>query len=797
MRLFALSGAWVAGVFVGSQLGLEGALLLALALSPVLLLSCWPPKPALIWGGLCLLAFLLGGWRFQNSPPSLNDGALRLYNGSGLLEVVGVVENDPEPGDGSIQIRLTAENIRRDAEWLPVMGKVLVFARDGYPGYGYGDWLKVKGQLETPPQLEDFDYYQYLARQGIHSVMRYPQIERLATGHGFAPLEWIYRLRRGLADSLAKALPEPQASLAQGILLGLRRGIPDDVSAAFARTGTTHILAISGQNISIVAGMASFVGVWVFGRRRGRYLLLSLAIVWGYAVIAGAAPSVLRAAIMATLVLWASYLGRQASGLSSLAFAAAVMIGLDPLILWDISFQLSFLAMAGIILVAPTFQERIDDLASQHYAIGGNIGKGVVAGLASSLGAVLATLPVIALNFHRISSVSLLATLLALPALPAIIVTGAFTAFAGLLAPPFAQPIAQVVGWAAWPFVSYLLGVVTLFAQLPFASWETKGMNEAMVWAYYGLALALLWLGRGGVARLHPGLRRAAAEIKGAAAHGVIALLALVAVAVWTVALTEPDHRLHVYFLDVGQGDAIFIETPSGRQVLIDGGPSPQTIAMALGKRMPFWDRSIDLVVLTHPQEDHLAGLVEVMRRYQVAMVLEGGLGKGPASYGEWQALLKEQGIPRLEATAGQRIDLGAGVALEVLHPHAGPEWSGSSDVNNASAVLRLTAGYASFLFTGDVGVAAEKELLTRGGELKSTVIKVAHHGSDTATSPQFIEAVDPQMAVISVGADNRFGHPAPQTLERLVGRPVYRTDQRGTIEVVSDGQKAWTETER
>ncbi len=276
----------------------------------------------------------------------------------------------------------------------------------------------------------------------------------------------------------------------------------------------------------------------------------------------------------------------------------------------------------------------------------------------------------------------------------------------------------------------------------------------------------------------------------------------LIAVAlVWTAAIAAPDSRLHVFFLDVGQGDAIFIQTPSHRQILIDGGPSPEAITNELGPRMPFWDRSIDLVVLTHPHDDHIAGLVEVLRRYQVGQVWESGLEYDSPAYDEWRKLIEDKGIECTVARAGLRIELGDGVRLDVLHPQAEMLQGTSSDVDNNSVVLRLVYGQVSFLFTADIFQEAEHFLLSEGAEINGEVLKVCHHGADTSSSAYFLEAVEPKLAVISVGADNSFGHPHPEVMARLAQRvgaeAIYLTAERGTIELISDGQRLWLQTER
>jgi competence protein ComEC len=248
-----------------------------------------------------------------------------------------------------------------------------------------------------------------------------------------------------------------------------------------------------------------------------------------------------------------------------------------------------------------------------------------------------------------------------------------------------------------------------------------------------------------------------------------------------------PDGQLHVWFLDVGQGDAILIQTPDGRQILVDGGPSPSALLDQLGEVMPFWDRTLDLVVLTHGDADHLSGLIPIFDRYKVATVVD-TVGPGDKGAESWLAALSAAHIARQPAVRGARIDAGATV-LTVLSPRDGNSGLAS---NNDSLVLRLDYGASSALLTGDAETEAEQEMLEAGLPLRADVLKVGHHGSNASTSANFLAAVQPRLAVISVGADNRFGHPAPELLKRLSGTEILRTDQCGRIELVTDG-KSWT----
>jgi len=253
------------------------------------------------------------------------------------------------------------------------------------------------------------------------------------------------------------------------------------------------------------------------------------------------------------------------------------------------------------------------------------------------------------------------------------------------------------------------------------------------------------------------------------------------------------DNKLHVYFLDVGQGDAILIQTPSHQNILIDGGSSPQKLNLELGKHLPFWKHDIDLIVSTQPHSDHIAGLVDITRRYNVKQIIEPDIEYDSSAYSEWRKLIETNDINCSTALAGQRINLGSEIYIDILNPQADRIEGTSSDIDNNGVVLRLVYGKISFLFTADIRDETEQLLIDRGYELESNVLKTAHHGSNTSSSAKFIRAVSPNLAVISVGQDNKYGHPATEVLERLNDIDVLRTDENGTIELFTDGQTLWT----
>ncbi|MDO8715864.1 MAG: DNA internalization-related competence protein ComEC/Rec2 [Dehalococcoidales bacterium] len=799
MPLIYLSFAWIVGILFGERFSWPLALICVGFIPLVLLLFMPRHRKWLLLLGICLIAFFGGGLYTQYRLPSNGDNSLRFYNDKSAVEIEGMVSHDPEVGDKTIRLHLSVTNIT--GEGHEVSGNVLLFVPIYPTGtnvsstYNYGDVLLVTGKLETPARLDGFDYQGYLANQGIYSIMYYPRIETLETGRGLTPLAWVYHLRGRLAEIMNRVLPEPQAALAQGIVLGMRGDIPPDVKDDFIHTGTAHLLVISGVNLSIMAGILVSLGIWLFGRRLYIYVWLALGMIWLYALLTGLEPPVVRAVIMASLFLIAELLGRQRSAGITLVFAAAVMVSITPRILHDASFQLSFMAMAGLIFVFPPLQSLGRKLVS---SIAGDkeviitAANTVVDSFGVSISAVIAVWPLIAYYFGIISWVGPVATLLTMFSMPGIIIFGSLAGVIGF----FFLPLAQVIAWVAWLFLTYLFIVVKIFDLVPFGN--IGPFDSKWIWIYYAALAIILWLGSNRQ-KFVASLSKVADFAAGLRMKWVVGGLLVAAVLVCVAVATMPDDNLHVTFLNVGQGDAILIQK-GNRQVLVDGGPSPQAIALGLSREMPFWDRNIDLVISTHPHADHITGLLEVMNRYRVEQVLYPDSGNGSPLSGEWLRLITGKNIKSTIARSGQQINLGETV-IEILNPPVPPLTDTESYIDNNAVVLRLKMGGVSFLLTADTMWEAETELIARRADLSSTVLKVGHHSSNTSTSAEFLAVVNPSVAVISVGAKNDFGHPNKEVMARLVGQVgqanIYRTDENGTIEFTTDGKKLWVKLEK
>ena len=813
MTLTALAAAWVTGLLLGGQAALP---LEALALWSVAGAALWSAyawragRRGLVAAG-CAAAVLLaaGAWWGDRAASRDVDAALSPLFVEDQVTLRGVVLADPER-DGAAY-RFQFGNIEWDAGegWRPVAGRVQVTARPGVamtrerpaPHVRYGDRLTLTGAVESPPVFDDFDYREYLARQGVGAVARFPSLALAAEGGGNPLLERVYAVRAALAESLQRSLPEPASALARSLLLGQRRGLPDPVRDAFIETGTSHLLAISGLHVAIALGAALALGRLAFGGARWA-LLLALAAVWAYALVSGMSPSVTRAALMGSVFLLARALGREGAGLPALAAAAAVMTALDPRVLGNVSFQLSFTAVGGLLLLAPPLEARLSRAAARLTGDEGApaaLGRAAASALAAGIAATLGTLPLVALVFERVSYLGVPVTLLALPALPLALAASGVAAVAGVVW----TPLGVVAGWAAWAPLAYLLAVVDAAARLPGGLLALGGMTPTMVWAYYTLLAGAAWglrRGQDDAAEAPPTPRRL--RLGGGRLRWAVLAMALACAVVWTAAFTAPDGRLTVAFLDVGQGDAIFIQTPTGVQLLIDGGPDPDALHRELGRVMPFWDRSLDVVVLTHPDADHLNGLVSVLERYDVALVAETGVASTSAQYASWRRILDGRAdAETLDVFAGQTLYTGDGVVVNVLNPPEDVDADMPDLRNNSGVTLRVAYGNVSFLLPADIHAYTEQALVASAAPLNATVLKAAHHGSATSSSQAFLDAVDPAAVVVSAGLDNRYAHPASAVVARLtdaVGAgDVHVTAEHGRVTFTTDGERLWRETER
>ena len=786
--LMLLTAAWTAGIVLARWLALPWEVLLLAAIPTLggLFLYRRETQPRFL--ALCGLMALLGAGRLLLANPVIDEAHVAYYNDSGPLTLEGHIVDEPDVRDQYINYRLRAETLTPvDEDSRPIRGIVLVRA-PRYPEYNYGDTLSLSGRLEIPPVFDTFSYQEYLARQGIHTMMRRPQITLLEAQAGFSLKAAIYRFKARAQGVINRILPEPQAALLNGILLGLRSSIPQDLYDQFNATGTSHVIVISGSNITLVVAILLLAGKLIVGRVQAIWLAGTGVIL--YTIMVGADPAVTRASIMGLILVGAVYFGRSNDAGNALFAAGLVMTAINPLAVWDVGFQLSFLATLGLIALVPVLERGSDALfwglpvQSQLHSLGGLLKDTLLVTLAAQI----IVTPLLIYHFERLSLISLLANLLVVPAQPAVMAFGGLATIAGLVY----LPLGNLLGWLAWLPLTWTTLIVQWMARF---SWAQVAIPRPPIWLillmYAAIGAAVWWLSHPLERRRFPGKTSQLKPTTSMALGGLLTLSLLT----WSATVNLPDGRLHVAFLDVGQGDAIFITTPNGRQILIDGGPSSAQLGRRLGQEMPFWDRSIDVIVSTHPDLDHLGGLVEIVERYEVRAVLVNDLTPDSSLHQTWLNQLESGNHRPILVRQGMVLQLDEGLQAFILNP--GPATLYAQAENDHSVVIRLTMDQVSFLLPGDIESGVERVLTASGFNLKATVLKSPHHGSKTSSDPRFLNKVNPQLVVISAGEDNPYGHPHDEVLQRYADLDiaVLKTAEQGTIEVITDGQQVWVET--
>ncbi|MGC9348687.1 MAG: ComEC/Rec2 family competence protein [Anaerolineae bacterium] len=785
--LFTL--AWAGGILL-TQASDFHAVWLLLPIPPTLtLLVGWGDRRGARRAAAMLLGLTLGGLRFALAEPTITPSHAAFYRDRGVAKVRGVVVAEPDERVGDTRLRVEVEQVTlADGDPRAVEGRLLVYG-PVYSGVRYGDLVTATGELETPPVFEDFSYRDYLARQGIFAMMRDAEIGVLASHRGNPAFERLLAFKSRAHRVVLSLLPEPQASLLAGILLGIEQGIPQELVDAFAATGTSHIVAISGFNLTLVAGVFAGFARRYF-HRRGE-MILALVGLWAYVLLVGASAAVLRAGVMSSLLLLARREGRPVHGPTSLAAAVLLLSLWQPGMLWDVGFQLSFAATLGMMLYVPPLTKGIDRLlrrlldAERAQRVLGALNEGFIVTLAVQI----ATFGIMLGQFQQLSLVSQLANFLILPVQPYIMGFGGAALLAGLLL----LPVGRVVAAFAWVFLTWTILVVEWAAALPAAAIELGAMALSFVWGYYLLlAVATWWFSqeREARARIRCAVRDMPSRLlaglrpehrRWAVATGAAAFVLLV-----TFGVTRSDGRLHVFFLDAGDGDAVFVQTPSRYQVLIDGGPDPPRTLAALARVMPWWDRSLDLVILTSPDEERISGLIPVLERYEVTTVAAGPETAEGTRYETWQALVSSRPDAPHELLGGDVLPLDQGISLRVLWPPRG---------RIGPVALQLEHGDVRVLLMGDATATVEAALVDRYGEaLRSQVLQVARHGEKTSTSAALLQAVTPHCAVVGLDGGEA---PSPFVTARLMSTPLYHTGDDGTVEVVSDGRRVKVRTRR
>jgi len=642
-----------------------------------------------------------------------------------------------------------------------------------------GERVVLKGILLLPTDRRnpgDFSYRDYLLREDIHNIIHvnsFDDIKVLDYVSGDFLSRYAAMIRRKSVLIISELLPGREGSLLAGMVLGTRSSVGEDLIKDFQSTGTLHILAASGSNISILLVIIIFTGeILKISHRKSAAVCIPVVIF--YAFIAGGEPSIMRASVMSIVVLAGLIIEKEPDLLVSVFASAFLLLILNPLGLYDTGFLLSFGSVLGIICFTPPLQKVF---AFIPFRDARNC-------LSVSLAAQLGVAPVVVYYFNELSLVAVFANLMIFMFVACALITGVFM----LLVYPLSSFCAIILARVSGVLVDYIIFIVTFLSKMPFASVNLPSPSLCFILFYYVFIFLIV-----SIIQHYRYWRDYVEKTCGFVLTGgrIILIVSIIFLFfIWyPVVVPSP---LMVVFLDVGQGDSIFVKLPEGKCFLIDGGKADEYYDTGKRVIIPFLKRygirQIDGIFLTHADNDHLGGLIEVLKNVRVMAIYDGlDFDDKNRMYREFLYLACKKGINYYRLSEGNKLYFHEGVTFEVLNPSI-PLISSENHLNENSLVLRIFWKKISFLLTGDIEKKGEERIMLNSSECQ--ILKVSHHGSNSGTSREFLQKIKPEVAVISVGNKNPYGHPSVYTIERLniFSGAVYRTDYCGAVTVISDG---------
>jgi competence protein ComEC len=786
----------VVGIIVGREVSLQSTLVSLLAVAS-LLLSClflmltrssirFVPFLSL---SLALLCIFLGAAKISSDRQSSISPGDSLFARPRVL--VGTIKTPPTILGNRTRFELEGAYLKDGEIHTSFPATLLVTLKRTRKDTStvhlqYGMLVAVRGMLSKPSAERnpgEFSPKQYYEANGISLFMNVGGSENLSVLDSIGG-NWMMRgiavpVKSFMLEMISTTIGGEEGEFLKGLLIGERTGISSETKQSFANSGVSHVLAVSGSNVAVVAAILLVLLEFFHLPKFVRVVLTSVGLLF-YMLVTGSQPPVVRATVMALVFLFAGLFQEKSNPYNALGISALIILGFDARQLFDVGFQLSFVAVLSMVYLYPIANAWIGRISEN-----GIWSRAVVWTLrvcAVSAVATLGTLPLTAIYFGKVSVIGILANIIVVPAVGLSVVLGFASIAAGIFSLWLAEVYAAVNQVVLWLTIE----VARIAGGTSFAYVETFRFRLIDSLPFY---VALMFV-------FHLTNKPAARTL-------FICLLVALNIAILvppSPTYAAPAGKLRVSFIDVGQGDAALVEFPDGRTMLIDAGPLSHSYDAGERAVSPFLRRrglsTIDMLIVSHPHSDHIGGAPYVLEHFDVKRVVDSGQPIPSEVYHDY---LRDVAAERCEfksVRAGTLLDNFTTARLYVLFPtssfittdtiHAHP------NLNNTSVVLKLCYGDISILFSGDAEKEAEEEMVSVYGDfLHSTLLKTGHHGSITSSTPEYLEAVQPSFAVMSVGINNKFHHPSPVVLGRFRSMhvAVSRTDEEGAIVFETDGK--------
>ena len=618
----------------------------------------------------------------------------------------------------------------------------------------YGDLIEIKGEYSAPEvarNYKGFDYSQYLKTLNIYGTIKVEESKIINKNQLSPILISINNIKEKMIDNANRNMPKRTANLLLGILIGERDNIQEDIIESFRTANLSHILAVSGAHTSyIILGITYLISKSKTPKRIGYIITIINLLI--FIIITGASYSVVRACIMAIVVIGAKICYRKENFFTSICISLIIILIQNPFAINDIGLKLSFMGTAGIVI----FNKSIT-----NFFIKLKIKQKIAEALSVTFSAQLMIMPITILNFNTISLTFFISNILASPLLGIIIIFG----FISIFISSILNPISKILFLILHIFLELLILVSKVTEKIPGSSILVKTPNILFAIVYYILILFFNYffvIKQNPTRRFHKKIIKIITIKNIKNDFKVIAVVFLI-ILLLTRIVRIINPTLKIYFIDVGQGDSTLIVTPKNKKILIDGGEGKTNVLFQylLDRRI----NKIDYIIISHFDSDHCNGLIEIIEKMRVENIVMSKQSKESEEYKKILEIIKQKNIKVSSVKAEDKIIIEKNLYIKILNPAEKFEFQ---DLNNNAIVAKLVYKNFSMLFTGDIEKVEENLAKKYKNELKSTILKVAHHGSKTSTSEEFLKYVEPQIALIGVGENNKFGHPNQITIEKL-----------------------------
>ena len=667
------------------------------------------------------------------------------------IEITGIVCSQIKETDYKYSTNIKLEN--------KLKLTVYIDKKEDVSKLEYGNKISVIGTYKKPTERRNYkgyDYMKYLKTKKIcGSLIVDGEVKLIKTKNINPIFTIINKLSIIFKQNLKKLLPKQEAELEQGILLGDTSDIESDIKDDFRECNLSHMLAVSGAHLSyLVLGINTVLSKKAFGIRRRK--ILSIIFILIFMVIVNMSPSVVRAGISTIIAIFATLIYRKQDTYTTISIALLLTLLNNPFAIFDVGLQLSYLATLSIIVFYSKFTQK---------QFNNKVKKYLYESAMLTFSANILILPITIYEFNTIPINSVISNLLAGPLLGICIILGMFTVIISIIL----FPVSKLIAFPLQIILKILIKIIELISKIPFGNYTVKTPWFIVVFLTYVIIATLI----------HSKKR-------------ITKILTMVTLIIFVVmqvcTFINIDGKLKIYFIDVGQGDSMLLRTVRGKNILIDGGGSKDPdydigekilVPYLLDRRI----KTLDYVIISHFDEDHATGVAQILGKIDVSSIILTRQLEENDIYRHILSIAKEKKIKLIYVKEGDVLKIG-GIKISIIHPEN--KLMINNPMNNNSIVCKVEYNSFSMLLTGDIEMEAEELILRKNINLKADVLKVAHHGSKTSTTGEFLKAINPKVALIGVGKNNNFGHPSNEVIQRLKenGTRIYRTDENGEISI-------------